>query len=277
MPRVGQNPNRNLKAKQPQVVMSVITHLPNQFGYHEKRLEVIQLCIHTMRSRCGVDGALLYVWDNGSCNEFREWLKNEVKPDFLTLSPNIGKRAAQNAILRSFQPGTIISHSDDDMLFYQDWLKESIKLFDVSDKVGVVSCYPVRTQFYNGCKNTQKSLAALGAKLEVGKFMPDEWQADFAESVGRSPGYYLQSIADAVDVRGTWNGLQFYATGHHCQFTTVAGRLDNMLQWDQETMGPESAFENAIDAAGWMRLTTYQRLSRHIGNVADDRIRQEAK
>lgn len=275
MPRVGQNPNRNKFCDIPKAVMAVITCLPDQYGYHEKRLEVIQLCIDTMRRRAGMD-ASLYVWDNGSCKEFRSWLLDECKPDYLTFSHNTGKSNARAAILRSFQPGTIISYSDDDMLFYDNWLAESVKIIECVPNVGVVSGYPVRTQFRWGCSHTIGWLKTFGT-IEVGRFIPDEWEEDFAVSIGRGPAEHKLYTANDQDVRATYNGLRFYATGHHCQYTTVAGRLDSVLQWDSQCMPPEREFDDAIDRAGLLRLTTEKRLSRHIGNVADDKIREDAK
>jgi hypothetical protein len=41
-------------------------------------------------------------------------------------------------------------------------------------------------------------------------------------------------------------------------------------------MGDEKPFDNAVDAAGLLRLTTTRRYTRHMGNTIDEDILEEA-
>jgi hypothetical protein len=270
--RIGQNPLRNKRAiPLPQIVACAITHLPNFKSYHETRLEVIQTCLRTMRDNSDLSLST-YIWDNGSCLEFRDWLQFEYKPDFLTLSPNIGKASARSSIVRAFPPETVVCVTDDDMYFYPGWLGPQLELLNGFPNVGVVSGYPVRTQFRWGVKSTLE-WARNNANLKIGEFIPDEWDRDFCDSIGRDYTWHRNYTKDDKDALIEYKGLKAYATAHHCQFICKAGAIDYIVQWDGETMSDEKKFDNAIDSEGFLRLTTIQRLTQHIGNVLDEKFK----
>jgi hypothetical protein len=73
--RVGRNPLTNqMTDGLPDLVMSVITHLPNEMGYHERRMDVIKACLLSMRN--GAPKIPVTVWDNGSCSRLTNWLQH---------------------------------------------------------------------------------------------------------------------------------------------------------------------------------------------------------
>jgi Glycosyl transferase family 2 len=272
--RVGRNPLDGLShAPLPPIIGAVITHLPNRKGYHAQRFEVIKTCLKSMRYNAGVPFPM-YVWDNGSDAEFVEWLRCEFKPTWLTISPNVGKSSARTAIIRTFPLETIICMSDDDIYYYPDWLKPQLELLNGFPNVGAVSGYPVRTQHRWGNKSTLR-WANDNAKISVGRFIPDEWEHDFCDSVGRNYQDHLHMTADDQDVLIEYRGLKAYGTAHHCQFVAIAGRIENLVEWADDYLPREQHFDNAIDAQGYLRLTTTQRLARHIGNVIHPELRRE--
>ena len=264
--RIGSNPLRDSQA-QPleKVFFVVVTHLPNQNGYHAKRLKVIQTCLETMR-RTGVRHEVL-VWDNGSTKALRRWLQEEYKPDLLMLSANIGKTAARTSAIRMLPPGSIVCYSDDDMYFEDGWLEPQLELLQHFPNVACVTGYPVRTASRWGCENT-KIWAQGYAKVDIGKFIPREWEDDFARSIGRDPLWHVEYTRDDMDWRVTYQGKQAYCTSHHCQFVAYASRILPALRYDGMAMGDEKIFDVALDKIG-LRLATTQRLARHIGNVLD--------
>jgi hypothetical protein len=266
--RIGHNPLDHQKAEpMPSIVACAITHLPNLKGYHQDRLEIVQTCLTTMRSHAGRE-IPIYVWDNGSGPELRRWLLDEYKPEYLTLSPNIGKASARSSIVRSMPPKTIVCISDDDMYFYPDWLAPQLELLEKFPNVGVVSGYPVRTQFRWGNKSTLK-WAQDNARLIAGRFIPDEWDRDFCTSIGRNYDWHKNYTATDRDYLIEYEGMRAYATAHHCQFIAYAGRIDYIVQWDSEALSDERKFDRAIDDDMLLRLTTTERLVRHIGNVLE--------
>src|SRR3990172_2854139 len=102
--RIGSNPLRHQKLPQaPNRVAAVITHLPDERGYHSERLEVVQLSLRSLRANAGCEVPVL-VWDNGSCPALTDWLVHDFRPETLILSPSVGKSSARGAIFYMVPP-----------------------------------------------------------------------------------------------------------------------------------------------------------------------------
>lgn len=271
--RVGHNPNRSLIApvKLEKIVLQVITHLPNLKGYHSQRLEVVKTCLTTMTQGIRKPYSLI-ICDNDSIPELLEWIKNEIKPTMLINSQNIGKTAQRKLMASMIPPDSILCYSDDDMLFYDNWLQPQLDLLFGFPKVSCVSGYPVRTSFRWGNTNT-KAWAQKHAMLESGKFIPDEWERDFSISIGRDVNTHKQGTEKDLDYLIKYKGLEAYATSHHCQQIGYAGTLAQALEYDGLLMGSERAFDERLDKMG-LRLATVKRLARHMGNVIDDELKE---
>lgn len=271
--RVGNNPNRQKRAaKMKDIVLGVVTHLPNLTGYHAGRLEVVKTCLTTMTQNAGMSYTLA-IWDNDSCDEFRQWVQDELKPDIFVQSINVGKTHGRTALARLVPPGKVFCYSDDDMFFYPNWLAPQLDLLNSFPNVACVTGYAVRTAFRWGNKNTL-AWAHSHAKVESGRFLPQEWEDDFALSVGREPSWHRDYTKNDVDYRITYNGKQAYATAHHCQFIAKSEVISRVTSFDNMAMGDERVLDEVLDTLG-LRLATTERLSRHIGNVLDDNIRKE--
>jgi glycosyltransferase involved in cell wall biosynthesis len=249
--------------------MSVITHLPNRVGYHAHRFDVIKACLESMRF--GAPGIPVMVWDNGSCEDLIDWLQNEYKPETLILSPNIGKSNARAALFRMVRTDAVMSLCDDDMLFYPGWFDACEHLLKTFPDVGKASCYPVRTQGRWGCSAT-KEWAANNGKLESGIFVTEEEERDFCASVERDYEWHLDFAKDDRDFRVTYKDTQAYCYAHHCQFVAYVGRIIPFLERNDDAMANEKPFDNAVNNAGLLQLTTAKRYARHIGNVVDHKV-----
>lgn len=269
--RVGQNPNRNATvAGYASVIVSAITHLPTMTGYHERRFEVIRASLESMRRNAG-QSAQVMIWDNGSCGDFLRWLIGEYRPDYLMISPNIGKASARAGIIRALPPLTVVGVADDDIYYYPGWLTAQIELLYGFPNVGQVSGCPIRTQARWGNTKTLQ-WAQESARLEWGKHIPDDYERDFCTGIGRDYEWHRKYTEKDLDPLITYNGMRAYGTAHHCQFIGYAGKLAPVVRWDIEAMGDEKPFDNAVDAAGLLRLTTTRRYTRHMGNVIDKDI-----
>lgn len=271
--RVGMNPMRSERAAEfKPIALTAVTHLPNLQGYHARRLEVIQVCLLSMVKHANEDHNLI-IWDNGSCPELLEWIEGELKPDVLIKSVNVGKTAARTCLTRMVHPKTIVTYTDDDMLFYPNWLKPQIELLQGFPCVSVVTGYPVRTSFRWGNEKTLR-WAKKNAKIERGRFLPDAWERDFAISIGRDPSVHFETSKDDQDVLIEYNGMKAYATSHHCQFIGYSEMVGRVTQYDGFAMGDERPFDVALDSVG-LRLATIDRSARHMGNIIHDELRDE--
>ena len=277
--REGTNPLRSATVKPyAPIVVSAITHLPNQEGYHRHRFDVIRASLETMRANAGMNCEIL-VWDNGSCSNLKGWLINNYRPDHLIFSRNMGKSIARASIVRMLPTDRIVGVADDDMFYYPDWLKKQVEVLNIYPNVGTVSGWPVRTQFRFHNSATVE-WGKRKARMAVGKFISPEEDKDFCDSIGRD---YEKHIApynrktglgskSDMDTRLIYKDVKTYATGHHAQWIGIAGIVSPFLTYTAEAMANERPFEKAINDAGLLRLTTFERTSRHIGNILDDRL-----
>ncbi len=273
--RIGRNPltgkvNNNMM---PDRIISAITHLPNQEGYHERRLDVIKLCLTSMR--LGAPDIPVMIWDNGSCAALTDWLREEYKPHTLVLSPNIGKSSARAGLVRMVLPQAVMTFTDDDMLYYPGWFDASLELLTGFPMVGKVSCYPVRTQNRWGCETT-KGWAVKNGKVEIGKFISENDDFDFCTSIERDYAWHLDYTANDNERLVTYNGLQAYCNAHHCQFMAYAGKIAPFCVRSESYLYDEKPFDCAVDDAGLLQLTTAKRYARHIGNFIDQKVAKEA-
>ncbi len=272
MARIGQNPNREKPAPEriSDIVLTCVTHLPNFEGYHANRLEVVQKCLTSMRNNAGGNYTVV-VWDNGSCGDFLEWVEHEYKPDIFIGSGNVGKSVARAALFGMLDPDTIVNYSDDDIYYYPNWLSPQIKLLKHFPEVSCVTGYPVRTAFRWGVENTIKRL-----KPTFGRFIPKEWEDDFARSIGRDVAFQAAYTADDKDIMVEYNGMKAFATSHHCQHIGRAGLLATAARkvMTYGAMSDERPYDIALDKIG-NRLATLQRYTRHIGNIFDDNLQRD--
>jgi len=274
--RVGNNPNRELVVDgYAPIVLAVITYLPNQEGYHEGRLNVIKACLESMRANAGDHNYQILVWDNGSCDKLLYWLKRSYQPDFLVSGRNMGKINARASIVRMFSPDTAVGVSDDDMFYYPGWLDAHIEVLNTYPNVGTVSGWPVRTQFRFGCRRTIEWGQRFASKFEQGRFISEQEDEDFCISIGRDYKWHVGYTKDDIDTKLTFRDVETYATGHHCQLMGFAEVLSKVTRYDNHALREERTFEQAIDNAGYLRLTTYKRYTRHIGNVLDKELEVE--
>lgn len=270
--RKGTNPLSRLPAPatMEKIVFQVVTHLPSLTGYHKERFEIIKTCLTTMTRGAGIPFSLI-VCDNGSIPELRQWIEKEINPFMYIYSKNIGKIAQRKLIAKMLPFDTVLCYSDDDIFYYADWLKPQLELLERFPLVSSVTGYPVRTSFRWGNKQT-KEWAKKYATVTEGKFIPDEWEKDFAVSIGRDVAEHKRMTVNDLDTLIHYKGLEAYATSHHCQQVGYAGVISEALRFDGLAMGEERSFDNRLDEVG-LRLATTKRLARHMGNVIDDELK----
>lgn len=256
------------------IILLVVTHLPDNddTGYHARRFEVVKTCLTSMRERAGREHTFM-VWDNQSGDIFRNWLYNEFQPDVTIFSKNIGKNQAREKAIRMMPLSSIVCYSDDDFYYYDNWLSPQIKLLNHFG-AQLVTGYPCRMMFRWGCENTINWSNKHG-KLEKGLFIPEQWERDYAISIGREPDFHMQEYSkEDMDYRVSYNGSQAYCHGHHAQFIGYVAKLLPGLTSDGLAMSDEKTFDIAQAKLG-LRLATTERLCRHMGNVIHDELRQE--
>jgi glycosyltransferase involved in cell wall biosynthesis len=211
------------------------------------------------------------VFDNGSCEEARQYLLDEHSAgriQFLILSEkNLGKGGAWNMILAG-APGEIIVYTDSDAYFSPGWLSRSVAMLEHFPRVGMVTARPFRTkeEFYSGTLAWAQSDAA--AQIERGQFIPWETFYEFDHSLGQSDEEIRAHYDTSQDVRITFNGVTAFAGASHWQFAAYKSVIAEFLPFQMDRpMGQVRQLDQRMNEAGYLRLMLSDPLAMNLSNT----------
>jgi len=284
MGRVGMNPARNRVSdyRPAKVTLAVLTSIPHHVGYFSGRFDVLKLCLASLVKHTEEPHDLL-VFDNASCGEVKDFLRDLQEQGvirFLVSSnENVGKLGALQLIAH-VAPGEIIAYCDDDTFFYPGWLPAHIALMEWFPNVGVVSGMIWRTLYDHGIRgNMQMAERDADIGLIYGQNIPEQWEIDYAISLGRDLQPHLDLIRQLEDIIIERDGIRAFAAAGHSQFVIRKEILQKFLpdQWTGRMMGGMMDFDNAVADAGYLRLSTFERTTRNIGGLITEDIAEEAK
>jgi hypothetical protein len=284
MARIGMNPARHRKTDyQPaEVTVVVLVYIPHLSGYWEHRFDVLKLCLETIFKHTSVPYDLM-VFDNACCEEVKGYFRTLQEAGqiryLLTSSENIGKLGALHLISGAV-PGKVIAYTDDDTFFYPGWLEAHLDILESFPNVGMISGSPERTLFDHGIQsNLRFAESDPEVHLHYGKTIPETWEREWAISLGKDVPNYLETVSKLEDIILERRGQKVYATACHNQFVMPKAIAMKFLQagWSGRLMGGMNEFDNAVDEAGYLRLTTLDRTTRLIGNLVSPAMAQEAK
>lgn len=268
--RKGQNPAKfvNAVAQPERITAAVLSYIPFLSGYYAESLDVLRVCLESMRRDAGLPFDLM-VFDNGSCAEVREYLEGERadgRIQYLVLSEkNMGKGGAWNVIIGG-APGEILAYCDSDVLFSPNWLKRSVEILSTYPDVGMVTARPFRTppEFY---ENTL-AWARKNAVLEEGSFIPWETFLEFNLSLGQSEEENRRVYAETRDWRISFEGLVAFAGASHWQFTGYTATLRRFLPFEMDKpMGEVRLLDKRVNDAGLLRLMVPVPLAMNLSNT----------
>lgn len=270
--RIGQNPAKSVKqvAKPARITVAVLNYIPMLSGFYADSLEVLKVCLNSIRETADLPFDLL-VFDNGSCEEARQYLLDEHQAGrlpFLILSEkNLGKGGAWNMILAG-SPGEILVYSDSDAIFFPGWLSRSVELLESFPNVGMVTARPFRTNadFYTSTVAWGQQTA--GAEVETGNFIPFEVFREFDLSLGQSEEEIRQHYAATSDVRLTYKGVSAIAGASHWQFAAYKSVLQQFLPFQMDRpMGQVRQLDQRMNEAGLLRLMVTDPLAMNMSNT----------
>lgn len=273
--RVGQNPAKSINSvPQPaRVTVAVVTYIPFLSGYYAESLDVLKVCLESIRENTGT-GYDLLVFDNASCAEVREYLgelQRQERIQYLVLSgKNIGKGGAWNFIFQA-APGEYIAYSDSDVRFYPGWLINSLAILEAFPEAGMVTARPMRTPeaFYTATLEWARSQPDVS--IENGQYIPWEIYLQHVLSLGTSEEQARQWYQSRSDWRLTRRGVQALVSAAHFQFTARKSSLSQFLPFNMDRpMGQVRSLDEQINQAGYLRLTTCEPLVVHMGNQVPD-------
>jgi glycosyltransferase involved in cell wall biosynthesis len=274
MARIGMNPARGKRTsyRPARVTVCLITYIPHEDGYFKNRLDVLRLTLASVFTNTSLPFDLM-VFDNGSCKEVVEYLEEiqaSGKIDYLLLSDrNIGKIGAFKILFRA-APGEVVAYSDDDIFFYPGWIEAHLEILKIYPRVGMVSGVPVRDASHRSRDSLLLWIkdGGPGIHMDTEYRIPDKWEVDWAESVGRDPEIHMQNIQDQKNLVINYKDVDAFGSASHFQFVSPKDVIVKALPdtWEGKLMGEMMELDQAIDALGYLRLSTVDRYTRHLGN-----------
>jgi len=273
--RKGQNPAKyvNHVAKPERITVCVLSHIPFLSGFHAETLDVLRVCLESIRKSTDLPYDLL-VFDNGSCEEARRYLVESHEAgqiQFLILSDqNLGKGGAWNIIFQA-APGETIAYSDSDIFFYPGWLSSSLQVLETYPNVGMVTSRPIRTppQFHSTTLEWARQTAEV--QVEEGQLLTWEVFRDFVLSMGVPEETAREWYEPGGDVRLSYKGVKAYAGAGHFQFVARKSVLTEFLPFDMtRPMGQVRELDRLMNEAGYLRLMTEEPLVQNMSNTLEN-------
>jgi len=284
MPRVGRHPmKKGDGSSTPQMkTLSITTlvHIPETSGYWEESLKVLDLCISSIHEHTGKEFDL-YVFDNGSCSEVKEYLLNQQKIgriQFLTFSQeNVRKTGGLKSLLLQAE-GDFVAYLDSDAYVLPGWLDKSVEILKTFNDVGQVTAIPLARNKIDMNPELLKVEGCSNISISKGNNkIPEEFVKAHAKSIGVDYKVYCKDrLNNREDILIEKNKISAIMGSVDFQFTTTKTVINNIYQSDidiPDLRGDDiyiPIWEYKMQNSGYLMLSTNEYLVHHIGNKIPD-------
>lgn len=272
--RVGDNPQRDKKVNLGNYFHQVIVpvYIPHLDIYYKDSFEVFKISISSL-IKTSHSKTFISVISNGSCDEVNAYISGlyqQKKIHEFTITKAIGK---VNSILKGLSGSTLplVTVTDADVLFLNNWQKATYDVFEHFPKAGVVGPVPTPfTSFYGTANIFRPNL--FKKNIQYSKIKNFDGLIKFAESVGN---FTMQenSVSDKILTISNKNFKAVIGCGHFV--ATYKSRVfDFGFQKSTEYLLGGDSEHLLLDSKGiqldlW-NLSTEDNYAYHLGNTITD-------
>ncbi|OEK08846.1 hypothetical protein A8C32_00795 [Flavivirga aquatica] len=248
-------------------------YIPNLEGYYKEAFEIFKMCLFSI-NRTSISLVKISVISNNCCEEvnnklFELYQKKDID-ELIIEQEAIGKINSILKALRTVEE-RLITITDADVLFLNNWEKEVIKVFKAYPKAGMVSPVPIFRTHLRYTKNIWFRYF-FSNKLKFRKVKNPEAMTRFANSLGWS--YLSEKLKDVVLTLEAKNktlavvgNAHFVGTYKREVFKLLPeGNSDYLLGGNSEKLYTDIP----VIKSGGYRLATYNNYAYHLGNKLED-------
>lgn len=270
--RVGYNPSKDKELPKSDFFHQVIVpiYIPNQEGYFKDSFKIFKLSLESLFITCHSKTYFTIV-NNGSCVDVVEYLNSlqqQLKIHEVIHTTPIGKL---NAILKGLMGHNfdLITIADADVLFLNNWQKDTYDIFEAFPKAGAVSPVPsskVLKQFTGNVIFEN----LFSSKLKFTRTKDRESLQMFAKSIGNTDFYNKVHLNKNLTISTDTIGAVVGA-GHFV--ATYRGSIfEKMKKHSKFKMGSSLKFflDKPVEDKGYWRLSTTENNAYHMGNVFEE-------
>ncbi len=271
--RVGYNPHKDKKQENSGYLHQVIipVFIPNQEGYFKDSLSILQLCLESLFATKH-NQTFITIVNNGSdivVVSYLDLLLKDDKIHELIHTHNIGKL---NAILKGLAGNNIelVTISDSDVLFLNNWQKETVNIFNLVPKAGVVGIVPQFKMYESNCGNILFD-TILSSKL---RFIPVKNKKAlmlFYDSIGWARDYNKDYLEYNLGLKVSENQNVLLGSGHFVA-TYKKDVFNEIISYIEFKMGgtSEAYLDKAPLKKDYWRVTTPDNFAYHMGNTLEN-------
>lgn len=271
--RIGSNPHKDkLQSKSDffhQIIIPV--YIPHSQDYFKDSFQILKYCLESLLKTCHSKTFFTLV-NNGSSKEITDYLNElliQKKIHEVIHTTNIGKL---NAVLKglSGHEFELITITDADVLFLNNWQEATYETFSKMPKSGAVSPVP-SSKLYNYYTHNILFEKFFSKSLKFTKVKNPGAMKEFAISVG-NPEFYNSNHLDAYLTVEKSGCKAVVGAGHFvCTYRgdVFSDRKENYSPYSLGGDSEELFLDKSVVKKGYWRLSTEDNYAFHMGNVIE--------
>lgn len=278
--RKGENIVRNKKIELHSCSHRVIIplYIPNEKGYYKDAFSIFKLCLESVQKTAN-SPLKISVVANGCSDSINKKLvhlfKNHAIDELIIEKEAIGKI---NSILKAVRTAEerLITITDADVLFLNNWEVEVLKVFNAFPQAGMVSPVPMYRTHYRHTSNIWLRYL-LSEKLKFRRVKNPEALTKFAKSIGWS--YLNDKVKDVIASIQAKNGT-IAVIGNSHFVGTYKNEVFKALpktssKYKLGGTSEELYTDLPVLKMGGFRLATNDNFAYHLGNTIEQWMNEE--